>query len=149
MNAKAPHAIDIYVGGRVRARRLTLGMSQTALGDRLGITFQQIQKYEKGVNRMGASRLQAAADILSVPISYFFQDNPSDQTRPEAADFDAVNAFLSTREGLSLNKAFSSIKSPDIRKTVVALVTSLAQGEEAAARQPADAPAVQASANAS
>jgi transcriptional regulator with XRE-family HTH domain len=139
MNAKAPHAIDIYVGGRVRARRLLLGMSQTALGDRLGITFQQIQKYEKGVNRMGASRLQAAADILGVPISYFFQDNVGDTSRPEAADFDAVNAFLSTREGLSLNKAFSSIKSPDIRKTVVALVTSLAQGEAASPRQPADA----------
>src|SRR5690606_13936188 len=73
---KSPNPIDIHVGSRVRLRRMMLGMSQEKLGEGLGITFQQIQKYEKGTNRIGASRLQHIARILSVPVSFFFEDAP-------------------------------------------------------------------------
>ena len=71
-NKKKPNPIDIHVGGRIRLRRNMLGMSQEKLGENLGITFQQIQKYEKGTNRVGASRLQAIASILEVPVACFF-----------------------------------------------------------------------------
>lgn len=80
-NKKKPNPIDIHVGSRVRLRRNMLGMSQEKLGEHLGITFQQIQKYEKGTNRVGASRLQAIASVLKVPVAFFFEDAPG----PEAA----------------------------------------------------------------
>ena len=73
-NKKQPNPVDIHVGGRVRLRRMMLGMSQEKLGDHLGITFQQIQKYEKGTNRIGASRLQHIARVLTVPVAFFFED---------------------------------------------------------------------------
>jgi transcriptional regulator with XRE-family HTH domain len=75
-NKKKPNPIDIHVGSRVRLRRNMLGMSQEKLGEMLGITFQQIQKYEKGTNRVGASRLQAISTVMNVPVSYFFEDAP-------------------------------------------------------------------------
>ena len=75
-NKKKPNPIDIHVGSRIRLRRTMLGMSQEKLGEALGITFQQIQKYEKGTNRVGASRLQAISGILNVPVSFFFEDAP-------------------------------------------------------------------------
>src|SRR5690606_34025694 len=79
-NKKKPNPIDIHVGSRVRLRRNMLGMSQEKLGERLGITFQQVQKYEKGTNRVGASRLQAIASILDAPVSFFFEDAPGQGT---------------------------------------------------------------------
>ncbi len=102
-----------------------LGMSQEKLGERLGITFQQIQKYEKGTNRVSASKLLAAAGVLSVPVSYFFEDQvsePDDATR----EVDEIGTFLLSKEGVALNQAFVQIKDPLVRKKVVALAKVLA-----------------------
>ncbi|PLX38089.1 MAG: transcriptional regulator [Hyphomicrobiales bacterium] len=132
---KSPNPIDIHVGSRVRLRRMMLGMSQEKLGEHLGITFQQIQKYEKGTNRVGASRLQHIATVLKVPISFFFEDAPG--TPDEAAKGFAegkpagyVVDFLSSSEGLSLNKAFVQIKDAKVRKRIVELVKALADDSE-------------------
>jgi transcriptional regulator with XRE-family HTH domain len=112
-----------------------LGMSQEKLGEHLGITFQQIQKYEKGTNRIGASRLQAIARVLSVPPAFFFEDAPGSVPiagnqgfdEPQAASY--VVDFLSSSEGLTLNKSFVRIKDSKVRKKIVDLVRSIA-GEE-------------------
>ncbi len=126
---KSPNPIDIHVGSRIRLRRMMLGMSQEKLGDALGITFQQIQKYEKGTNRVGASRLQHISTILKVPVAYFFEDAPG--TPEEAAGFaeqprSYVVDFLSSSEGLALNRAFVRIEDPKVRRKVVDLVQALA-----------------------
>jgi transcriptional regulator with XRE-family HTH domain len=127
---KAPNPIDIHVGSRVRLRRMMLGMSQEKLGESLGITFQQIQKYEKGTNRIGASRLQHIATVLKVPVAFFFEDAPG--TPDEAEGFGETQPtsyvvdFLSSSEGLSLNKAFVRIEDPKVRRRIVDLVRSLA-----------------------
>jgi transcriptional regulator with XRE-family HTH domain len=133
---KSPNPIDVHVGSRVRLRRMMLGMSQEKLGEALGITFQQIQKYEKGTNRVGASRLQHIATVLKVPVSFFFEDAPG--TPDEALGFaehqphSYVVDFLSSSEGLSLNKAFVRIKDARVRRRIVDLVQSLS-GDEAQA----------------
>src|SRR5436305_2815229 len=107
---KSPNPIDRHVGARVRMRRLMVGLSQSKLAEALDVTFQQVQKYEKGANRIGASRLQQLARVLDVPPSYFFDGAPS--SAPAAAGFaeDPGNSyvvdFLSTAEGLQLNRAF-------------------------------------------
>lgn len=127
---KSPNPIDTHVGGRVRMRRMMLGMSQEKLGESLGITFQQIQKYEKGTNRIGASRLQHIATVLQVPVAYFFEDAPG--TPQEAAGFaeagsiSYVTDFLTSTEGLALTKAFVRIKDNKVRRRVIDLVESLA-----------------------
>ncbi|NDW04589.1 helix-turn-helix domain-containing protein [Jiella pacifica] len=127
---KKPNPIDTHVGSRVRLRRTMLGMSQEKLGEALGITFQQVQKYEKGSNRIGASRLQHISDVLTVPVSYFFEDAPSSAAAPrsgmEESGSDYVVDFLSTAEGLQLNRAFVRIADPKVRKRVIDLVRSLA-----------------------
>ncbi|MBU2580399.1 MAG: helix-turn-helix transcriptional regulator [Alphaproteobacteria bacterium] len=133
-NARSPNPMDIHVGTRVRLRRMLLGMSQEKLGDQLGLTFQQVQKYEKGINRIGASRLFDLAKTLGVPIDYFFEDAPlpalgmaEDQAGyDDKTNDNPVFDFLSTREGLELNKAFVKIGDPRIRKSIVELVRSLA-----------------------
>ncbi len=130
---KSPNPIDIHVGSRVRLRRMMLGMSQERLGENLGITFQQIQKYEKGSNRIGASRLQHIATILKVPVSFFFEDapgGPEDTTGFAENSHSYVVDFLSSSEGLSLNKAFVRIRDSKIRRKVVDLVQSLAGDED-------------------
>lgn len=129
---KSPNPIDMHVGSRVRLRRMMLGMSQEKLGESLGITFQQIQKYEKGTNRVGASRLQHIATILKVPVSFFFEDAPG--SPEEAAGFaeqphSYVVDFLSSSEGLSLNKAFIRIRDARVRRKIVDLVQALASDE--------------------
>lgn len=136
---KSPNPIDCHVGSRVRLRRVILGMSQEKLGDALGLTFQQIQKYEKGINRIGASRLQQISRTLDVPPAYFFEGAPSFEATaafsPSAAGVaedsspNYVADFLATPEGLHLNMAFAKIHDPKIRKRIVDLVCSLA-GEE-------------------
>ncbi|MDK9695891.1 MAG: helix-turn-helix transcriptional regulator [Siculibacillus sp.] len=132
---KSPNPIDIHVGSRVRLRRMMLGMSQEKLGEHLGITFQQIQKYEKGTNRIGASRLQAIARVLSVPVAFFFEDAPGlapvagDQGFEDQAATSYVVDFLSSSEGLALNKAFIRIKDPKQRRKVVELVKAMAGDE--------------------
>ncbi|WP_068084747.1 helix-turn-helix domain-containing protein [Polycladidibacter stylochi] len=127
---KAPNPIDIHVGSRVRLRRMMLGMSQEKLGESLGITFQQIQKYEKGTNRIGASRLQHIATILKVPVAFFFEDAPgspeSVQGVSDNPQTSYVVDFLSSSDGLALNKAFVRIEDPKVRKKVVELVRSIA-----------------------
>ncbi len=134
---KSPNPIDIHVGSRVRLRRMMLGMSQEKLGEHLGITFQQIQKYEKGTNRIGASRLQAIARVLNVPVAFFFEDAPGltpvagNQGFEETQAATYVVDFLSSSEGLSLNKAFVRIKDSKIRRRIVELVREIAGEEEA------------------
>jgi transcriptional regulator with XRE-family HTH domain len=127
---KAPNPIDKHVGARVRMRRLILGMSQGKLGDALDVTFQQVQKYEKGANRIGASRLQQLARVLDVPPAYFFEDAPSGEERaPGFAEDENHNHFvdfLSTSEGLQLNRAFAAIRDAKVRKKILDLVVSLA-----------------------
>lgn len=135
-NKKKPNPIDIHVGSRVRLRRTMLGMSQEKLGDALGITFQQIQKYEKGTNRVGASRLQNISTVLNVPVSFFFEDAPGDPStgQPGMAEANSSNYvvdFLSSSEGLQLNRAFIKIADPKVRRKLVDLVKSLAAEPEA------------------
>ncbi|WP_107988501.1 helix-turn-helix domain-containing protein [Breoghania corrubedonensis] len=130
---KAPNPVDVHVGSRIRLRRMMLGMSQEKLGEHLGITFQQIQKYEKGTNRVGASRLQHIATILNVPISFFFEDAPGvGEDQPgfaESQPTSYVVDFLSSSEGLALNRAFVRIEDSRVRRRIVDLVRAVA-GEE-------------------
>ncbi|QCK86402.1 helix-turn-helix transcriptional regulator [Phreatobacter aquaticus] len=134
MVKKVPNPIDKHVGSRVRMRRMMLGMSQEKLGERLSLTFQQVQKYEKGTNRIGASRLQQISAILSVPVSFFFEGAPSTELTPEGGFSDVGGAsyvadFLSTSEGLALNRAFIRIKDAKVRRKLVELVNAVA-GED-------------------
>lgn len=134
-NKKKPNPVDIHVGSRVRLRRNMLGMSQEKLGESLGITFQQIQKYEKGSNRVGASRLQAIAGILSVPVSFFFEDAPGQETGgakglSEDSSTSFVVDFLNSAEGLQLNRAFVRISDAKVRRKIVDLVKALAAEDE-------------------
>jgi transcriptional regulator with XRE-family HTH domain len=130
MAKQVPNPIDKHVGSRVRMRRMMLGMSQTNLGDALRLTFQQVQKYEKGTNRISASRLQQSAHILQVPVTFFFEGAPSVPGGPQAkgaAPSPAyVSDFLATREGLELTKAFMRIKKPKLRRIIVDLVEEIA-----------------------
>ncbi|MGC4389675.1 helix-turn-helix domain-containing protein [Agrobacterium sp. M50-1] len=141
MQAKLPSPIDVHVGAQIRMRRKSLGMSQSALAGRLGITFQQVQKYEKGANRVGASRLQAIASILGVEVSSLFANATpdGDPSNPALGTINAMQTFVASNEGFSLNQAFSRIKSSAVRRSIVALVTSLAATEAAEnANAPAD-----------
>ena len=131
---KKPHPIDVHVGSRVRLRRTMIGMSQEKLGEALGITFQQIQKYEKGANRIGASRLQQISSVLNTPISFFFEDAPGGgagaEGFAETSSTSYVVDFLSSSEGLQLNRAFVKIEDPKVRRKIVELVKTLANDEE-------------------
>jgi transcriptional regulator with XRE-family HTH domain len=131
-SSRRPNPMDAHVGSRVRLRRMLLGMSQEKLGEYLGLTFQQVQKYEKGVNRIGASRLFELAHVLGVPVQFFYDDAPpSDNRTPAAAGASErppesyVVDFLGTREGLELNKAFIRITDPRLRRAIVELVRVL------------------------
>src|SRR3989440_555892 len=122
MASKTPDPIDKYVGSRVRMRRIMLGMSQEKLGDALGLTFQQIQKYEKGTNRVGASRLQQIADALQVHVSFMFEGAPGGGGgggMSEAASPAYVSDFLATSDGLALTKAFTRLKDAKLRRSIV------------------------------
>jgi transcriptional regulator with XRE-family HTH domain len=122
---KAPNQIDINVGARIRLRRQLLGFSQTRLAESLGVTFQQVQKYEKGINRVGASRLQAIATVFDVPVSFFFEDSaaPEAEVEPLENDFTQV---LETPEAIALNTAFAKIEDSEVRRKVLSLVKSIA-----------------------
>lgn len=132
---KQPNPIDIHVGSRVRLRRMMTGISQEKLGEHLGITFQQIQKYEKGTNRIGASRLQSISNVLQVPVSFFFDGapGPSGEIEPvgfKESDSSYMVEFLSSPEGLQLNRAFSKIQDSKVRRRLVDLVKSLAAEDD-------------------
>ena len=132
MAKKQANPIDAQVGNRVRIRRMLIGMSQERLGDLLGLTFQQVQKYEKGVNRIGAGRLFEMARILGVPIDFFYEGVESGEGRPGFAEPEGappVMEFVSSGEGLQLSLAFMKIKDPKVRKRVLDLVKSLADEE--------------------
>ncbi len=133
MNVKTPNAIDTYVGTRMRMRRQLLGMSQERLAEQIGVTFQQVQKYEKGINRIGASRLQKIAEVLRTSPAFFFEQD--DTAAPSLAGIDLsvpadpVTEFLRSKEGLVLNRAFVKIEDRRIRETIISLVKAMAQAE--------------------
>jgi transcriptional regulator with XRE-family HTH domain len=132
MAKKSPNPIDKHVGSRVRMRRMMLSMSQEKLGDALDLTFQQVQKYEKGTNRIGASRLQAISNILQVPVSFFFEGAPhlpGHSGMGEAPSPAYVSDFLATTDGLTLTKSFMKIKSNKMRRRIVELVEMIAADE--------------------
>ncbi|MBB5517545.1 helix-turn-helix domain-containing protein [Amphiplicatus metriothermophilus] len=135
MGKKSPHPIDVHVGARVRLRRMMLGMSQDKLGEALGLTFQQVQKYEKGVNRIGASRVFELSRILEVPIQYFFDDfdgaggSAYGFAEGESGD-DSFMKVLQTPEGVQLCRHFFEIRDPKVRRRVLDLVKTLADGEK-------------------
>jgi transcriptional regulator with XRE-family HTH domain len=149
MPPKAPNPVDRHVGSRVRMRRIMLGMSQEKLGEGLGLTFQQIQKYEKGTNRIGASRLQQICDILRIPVSFLFEGVPGGTINAEG---DAeppspayVAEFLATTEGLALIRAFSGIPNIKLRRAIVDMVELIVEpgngernGQEEAGQEEAD-----------
>lgn len=139
MAGKKPNPVDQHVGSRVRLRRMLLGMSQERLGESMGLTFQQVQKYEKGVNRIGASRLFQISKILDVPVQFFFEEAPHAEARtsPGMAEADSetfILEFLNSREGLELNRAFVKIADPKVRKSVVDLVRALSAGSDGSTR---------------
>jgi transcriptional regulator with XRE-family HTH domain len=128
------HPTDAHVGQRVRMRRLMLGMSQSNVADALGVTFQQLQKYEKGTNRVSASRLQHISQILQVPVTFFFEGAPN-VAGEERAQTDApfpkfVSDYLATSDGLNLTKAFMQIRDPKLRRSIVNLVEQIADSED-------------------
>ena len=128
MANKAPNPVDKHVGSQVRMRRKMLGMRQTKLGDQLGVTFQQVEKYEKGMNRIGSNRLQHLSHILQVPVSFFFEGAPHlpGQTKRNgnAPSPAYVADFLASSDGLALTKAFMRIK-PRLRRRIVELVEEI------------------------
>jgi transcriptional regulator with XRE-family HTH domain len=117
-------------------RRMMVGMSQEKLGEACGVTFQQVQKYEKGTNRIGASRLQQISTILGVSVSFFFEGAPGEEAGKAGLSDSGSSAyvvdFLSTTEGLQLNKAFVRIKDPKVRRRVVDLVATLSGSDDPA-----------------
>jgi transcriptional regulator with XRE-family HTH domain len=131
---KTPNPTDKHVGSRVRMRRMMLGMSQEKLGDALSLTFQQVQKYEKGTNRIGASRLQQIAHFLQVPVSFFFEGAPdlaagsAGMTGAPSPSY--VSDFLATSDGLALTKAFMRIQDSKLRRRIVDLVLQIAGEDE-------------------
>lgn len=134
---KIPNPTDKYVGSRVRMRRMMLGMSQEKLADALGLTFQQIQKYEKGTNRISASRLQAISQILDAPVHFFFDGAPQSGKGPpggaelgEAPSPAYVTDFLTTSDGLALVKAFVRIKDAGLRRSIVRMVEAITAEHE-------------------
>jgi transcriptional regulator with XRE-family HTH domain len=144
---KGRNAIDTHVGNRVRMRRLMLDLTQVRLANALGLTFQQVQKYEKGTNRISASRLHQLSHILRVPVPFFFEGTPGEihlPDRPEGGPSIAsdVGAFLSTSDGIALVRAYTRIEHPKIRRAIVALVEQIVTEPAERIDTVADAPAV-------
>ena len=134
MPKKQANPVDARVGHRVRLRRMLMGMSQERLGELLGLTFQQVQKYEKGVNRIGAGRLFEIAGILGVPIGFFYEDAEAALNRTpgfaEDDDSGSVMEFIASGEGLQLTLAFMRIKDPKVRRRILDLVRELSDEEK-------------------
>jgi transcriptional regulator with XRE-family HTH domain len=131
-----PHPVDIHVGSRIRMRRTLLGLSQEKLGDALGLTFQQVQKYERGANRVGSSRLFEISRILDVPVSFFFEDMPGDvaaAATAQQADPTGESTQrdpLAKRETLELVRAYYRIGDPRVRKRIFELMKAIAADGE-------------------
>jgi len=122
---RLPNPIDVHVGSRIRLRRSIAGLSQEQLADGLGLTFQQVQKYEKGINRVSASRLQHISEVLEVPISFFFENGPNALVNSAGSPMGEFNELMSSKETIALVTAFNSIKSPRLRQSVLNLVRTL------------------------
>lgn len=144
---RSPKPVDAYVGSRVKARRTELGMSQEKLGEALGVTFQQVQKYEKGSNRISFSRMHAIAEVLDLPIEHFLKGMPvapSDElpvsASPHGQMADSMsqtameNDVLASPEGSRLNRAFVRIRDADVRARLVDLVCAVADAQDAPKR---------------
>src|SRR5215472_10397898 len=124
---------DTEVGRRVRTQRLTKGMSQTELGTKIGVTFQQVQKYENGVNRIGAGRLSRIAEVLEVPVTYFFPDDATSSAPPPAQD--SPFALLSTAGAIQLVRAYARIRDGRARHSLVEIAEHMAEAAMPAARK--------------
>lgn len=132
---KKPDPVDVHVGNRVKLSRVMKGWTQEQLGENIGVTLQQVQKYEKGTNRISASKLQQISDLLGTPVAFFFEDAPFDEKNgnkgmAENASGAYVVDFLSSSDGLKLNRAFLQIKDPKIREKIVDLVQAIAFGSK-------------------
>jgi len=128
---RKPNSVDAHVGQRIRQRREWQNISQTALGEAIGVTFQQVQKYEKGLNRVGAGRLQQISKALKVEPSYFFEDTPDKNQSEGRCAANQINIppevveFVASKEGIELIRAFSRVGDYDVRRRIVMLVKSL------------------------
>jgi transcriptional regulator with XRE-family HTH domain len=132
-NPRGPNPIDQHVGSRVRLRRQLMKMSQEKLGDELGVTFQQVQKYERGANRVGASRLYRLSRVLEVPVQFFFEglgDKTSVSGLAEDDQTPIVYDFIQSSDGVSLADSFSRIKDARVRRRILELVRTLASEDE-------------------
>jgi transcriptional regulator with XRE-family HTH domain len=125
---KLPSAVDRHIGARVRARRIEVGLSQEKLGGALGITFQQIQKYEKGTNRMGASRLQLAATMLGVPVGYFYEGAPGVPGTADGIFLGSSASVALTPDEVALLECFRRVTDTKVRRRVQQLVAAMADG---------------------
>lgn len=130
---KGPNPVDVHVGGRVRLRRMLIGMSQEKLGQALNLTFQQVQKYEKGANRIGASRLYQISHLLGVSVQFFFDDLPPAYQSPVTGFAEGAVPmqmdFVNTAEGVHLNRAFAGIRHAQTRKRLVDLAKAIAESQ--------------------
>lgn len=134
MGAKQVGAIDVAVAARVRTHRKALGLSQTDLAKELGVTFQQVQKYENGTNRIGAGRLYEMADVLQVPIHALYPERSANATTEDASGRDQamqkISQMIASADGWRLCQAFSKITDPKVRKSIIALAEQLSQQAE-------------------
>jgi len=124
-------SVDVHIGSRIRMRRMMVGMTQEQLGDALGVTFQQLQKYEKGVNGTRGSRLLQLAKALKVPVSYFFEGAPGSSDVPDKVRDDFTSEFLTDRQGLALASAFLLIIDPAARAALLASAQAFATASRA------------------
>ena len=132
-NPRVPNPVDMHVGSRIRLRRQLMKMSQEKLGDELGVTFQQVQKYERGANRVGASRLYRLSRVLEVPVQFFFEDlsdKPMISGMAEDDQTPIVYNFIQSSDGVSLAEAFSRISDAKVRRRVLELVRTLAAEQD-------------------
>ena len=130
---RSPNPVDVHVGTRLRLRRKTLKMSQERLGDSLGVTFQQVQKYERGANRVGASRLWKMSQVLDVPINFFYEGLGEQEPSETFADDDQtpiVHEFINSTDGIALAMAVSQIRSKGVRRQILELARSLARDQD-------------------
>ena len=130
MTKRDPNFVDRHVGNRVRVRRLLVGMSQERLGELLGITFQQVQKYEKGSNRVSASRLFQIARVLNVPIQYFYEELKTESEQggfAETSGADLVASALQSPDGVQLARIFSEVTDPEKRKLIITVAKAIAE----------------------
>ena len=130
-DGSGPNPVDLYVGSRIRLRRKFLGLSQTDLAEALGLTFQQVQKYERGSNRISASKLFETGKALKAPVAYFFDGYAGHQDKgfEESSKEQGVSAFLRISEGVEMAEAFPRVRSPKHRRSVLSLVRSLADDD--------------------